>query len=498
MLNTIRQYRRAFLGILLLLILPSFVVVGAWDLVPAGSNPQAVAEINGRAITKAEFTQIHERRVADILTQSAGAIRREQLDTPAARQATLEQIIQARMLNDIAVDSGLRVSEARMQQVISQIPEFQKDGRYSFEQAKLVLQDQGYTPARFEAELRDQLGRELLPSWVSGGAVAPRKLARRLSQSTTEVRVVKLHWLDASDALGKNAQAPTEADIAAAYEQRKSEFQLPTRVDIEALILKSEGSASRVDTFTNLVFESPESLAPAADALGLKILRISGLAADGSVAGGTLPDADSRALVASPTLAKLVFGAEGMASSDKARKNNAEAFELSPGVLASFRVVAVQPERARPLAEVRGLLLRRLVEEKNQTELLAMADAWRTGKTTSLPAEKRLELRRDKPQVLLGVVGNNEALASRVANEVFGDQLLLGQKSVVALGNKVLALELLEQRWAPEGDAAVVAQLRAGLGLLEQIDRQIALPGVLQAAEKGRGVERFASRLEKD
>ncbi len=493
MLNTIRQYRRLFLGILLLLILPSFVVVGAWDLVPSGSNPQAVAEIDGTPITKTELNQVHERRVAELLTQLGGAVRREQLETVAARGATLEQIIQAKLLNDIASDEGLTVSDSRMQQVIAQIPEFQKNGRYDYDQAKLVLQDQGYTPAKFEAELRGQLARELLPYWVSSGAVAPRKLVRRLAQSESEVRVVRLHLLTPAMA---GAVEVTEDQINAAYEESRSKFQLPATVDVDVLLLKTEGSAARAESFTNLVFESPESLKPAAEALGLSVVRVRGLSANGTMADPKSVPAEVRSAVASPAALQQLFGEDGPVANEASRRSNTEALEAAPGVLLSMRVEAVQASRIQPLSEVRAALVQRLRDDKAAAKLLEMAEGWRNAPNGSLPGERRLELRRTDSAALQALAPNDKALAGRIANEVFGDQLVRGQRSVVSLGNSVLALELLDQQWAGESAPGVVAQLRPVIELLEQIDRKASLPGVIQAAEGPRGVERFPSRLE--
>ena len=95
--------------------------------------------------------------------------------------------------------------------------------------------------------------------------------------------------------------------------------------------------AEAADRFSNLVYEQPDSLEPAAQALQLP-LQVSGWI--------SRKEAEPR-LLANPRLLDALFTDEVLA-----RKQNTEAIEVAPNVLVAARVLEHRPEGVRPLQEV--------------------------------------------------------------------------------------------------------------------------------------------------
>lgn len=101
--------------------------------------------------------------------------------------------------------------------------------------------------------------------------------------------------------------------------------------------------AAAAEQFTNLVYEQSDSLQPVIDKLKLS-------KAEATVQRQPMPGASGP--LASPKLLEAVFSADAIKE-----KRNTAAVGTGPNQLVSARVVEHQPERVRPLAEVRDQVL---------------------------------------------------------------------------------------------------------------------------------------------
>lgn len=112
--------------------------------------------------------------------------------------------------------------------------------------------------------------------------------------------------------------------------------------------------AEAAESFTNTVYEQPDSLKPAADKYGLPIVG-----AD-SVGRAPAPDAAAGSPLASARLLAALFGEDALRN-----KRNTEAVEIAPGRLAAARVVEYRPAQRKPLAEVREAVRERVLRQES-------------------------------------------------------------------------------------------------------------------------------------
>lgn len=126
--------------------------------------------------------------------------------------------------------------------------------------------------------------------------------------------------------------------------------------------------AKAAEAFTDIVYQQPDSLQPAADKLKLTIEKASAI-------GRTPPQGATGALANRNFLAAL-FAPEALE-----RKHNTEAIEIGPSQLASGRVVHYAAARTLPLAEVKDKVRAQLVAERAaalaKAEGVAKLAAWR-------------------------------------------------------------------------------------------------------------------------
>jgi peptidyl-prolyl cis-trans isomerase D len=153
--------------------------------------------------------------------------------------------------------------------------------------------------------------------------------------------------------------------------------------------------AEVAEQFSNLVYEQPDSLQPAADALRLQVRKAERVERQ--------PASGVEGPLANARLLEALFSADSIAG-----KRNTQAIEVGQGQLVSARIIEHSPARTLPLEEVRDRVRERVVARKAaelaRQEGQAKLEAWKTApESASLEAPKavsRLEAGGLPPQVL--------------------------------------------------------------------------------------------------
>jgi len=159
--------------------------------------------------------------------------------------------------------------------------------------------------------------------------------------------------------------------------------------EIEAELKKSEAArrlAELAESFSNVVYEQPSSLKPAADLLKLPV-----------VAAGPF----AKAFGAPPALANPKLLAELFADDAIKNKRNTSAIEVRPGTLVAARVVEHKPAVLRPFDAVKAEIEKRLQREEAvklaQTDGEAKLKELQAGKAVDLKWPAPLAVNRQKP-----------------------------------------------------------------------------------------------------
>src|SRR5437773_10618559 len=90
-------------------------------------------------------------------------------DTPEARYALVDQLVNQRLLENRARAGRLRVTDPQLFEFIAQLQPFQVDGKFSPELYRQMLQAQGMSPLQFEQRVRGELVMALLQVPVVNG-----------------------------------------------------------------------------------------------------------------------------------------------------------------------------------------------------------------------------------------------------------------------------------------------------------------------------------------
>jgi peptidyl-prolyl cis-trans isomerase D len=151
-----------------------------------------------------------------------------------------------------------------------------------------------------------------------------------------------------------------------------------SRAEIEAEVKKQQGQkkfAELAETFTNMVYEQPDSLKPVAEKLKLEVQALNDLKRDPSN-----PQSGQPSWVKNPKFLSAIFAPDALE-----KNHNIQAVEVAPNTLISARIKEYKPAKVRDFEAV-----------KDQVEQL-----WRREKSEQLAkqtGEDKLKAWRDKPE----------------------------------------------------------------------------------------------------
>lgn len=384
MLESIRKYQKLLMGILLLLILPSFVFLGVESYMRDIGQDTVLVKMDGIKITRQELDSAIKAR-ADRLQQQGKPLDSAVINSMPFKHAVLSEIVQQRLLAFEIKSLKLEVTPDALAKDLTQIPEIRdlyKDGKFDSVRYKQLLANNQMTVDQFENGRRyELLSRQVLTSVLATG-IGSRKVSEKISQALESEREVQVLKFTPNDFLSK--VKPTQEELEGFYQSNINAFQLPEMVDVEFVLLVANAKddpkefAEKADLFANMAYEQPDSLKPVAERLKLSIQTVKGVTRAG--ARGLAADHP----LTNPKLLASVF-------SDDAIKNrrNIEAQEVSPGKIVVARVANHQAQAAVPLSAVQA-------EVNKQVSLRLAAEL--ANKT----AQEKLEAAKKAPNELSG------------------------------------------------------------------------------------------------
>ncbi|WP_338483315.1 SurA N-terminal domain-containing protein [Pseudomonas trivialis] len=244
MLQNIRDNSQGWIAKTIIgIIVALMAFTGIEAIFQASTNTkQDVAKVNGDEITQTELSQAVDMQRRQLMQQLGKDFDASMLDEKLLREAALKGLIDRKLLLQGAADSKFGFSEAALDQVILQTPEFQVDGKFSAERFDQVIRQLGYTRMQF----RQMLTQEMLIGQVragiagSGFVTDAQVLAfARLEKQTRDFATVNIKADPAAVKL-------TDDEVKAYYDQHAKEFMTPDQVVIDYLELKKSSFFDQV------------------------------------------------------------------------------------------------------------------------------------------------------------------------------------------------------------------------------------------------------------
>jgi peptidyl-prolyl cis-trans isomerase D len=235
MFDFVRNHTRLMLGLVLLLIIPSFVFFGVqgYESFTDGSR-SAVARVDGVDITRAEWDFAHQRNV-DRLRQQMPTVDASLLDTPQMRRETLDGLIRERVLLATANQLHLVPGDERLQRLFVTDPQFASLRNPDGSVNRDILAAQGMSSESFAQRLRQDFGMQQVMAGLASSAFAPASVAAPSLNALLQRREVQVQRFDA--AAFRDKVNPTEADLEAYFKANEAGFRTAESADIEYVVL---------------------------------------------------------------------------------------------------------------------------------------------------------------------------------------------------------------------------------------------------------------------
>lgn len=238
MFDFVRQHTKIMMGLLFLLIIPSFVFFGLEGYTRMNEGGHVVARVAGSEIKQIEWDNAHRNEVQRMLAQTP-TLDARLLDSPEAKYATLERLVRDRVLAVAADEAHLVTTDGRLARALQEDPAIaslrKPDGSLDVERYRLLVGAQGMTPEMFEANARRQISTRQVMAGVGESAFGVAAAADATFGAFLQRREVQVAQFPAGDFSA--GLKPTEAELEAWYKGHMEQFRAPEQAKIEYVVL---------------------------------------------------------------------------------------------------------------------------------------------------------------------------------------------------------------------------------------------------------------------
>lgn len=237
MFDAVRNNKRIVQVFLALITLP-FAFFGVDSYMQNSGTGDDVAKIGDIKITQQQFQQAVRDQQDRLRTQLGAQFDPKLLDSPEARTAILDDLVNQRLLLVDANKKGMFVGDDAIRRTIGAIDAFKVDGKFSAERYEMALRGQNMSPAGFEAQLRQDLTLQQLAGAIGQSSLTAHSVSERIMAMQAEKRDVMEFRLGLDSYLDKVKLA--DGAVKKYYDENSKQFELPEQARAEYVVLSME------------------------------------------------------------------------------------------------------------------------------------------------------------------------------------------------------------------------------------------------------------------
>ncbi|WP_349746461.1 SurA N-terminal domain-containing protein [Pseudomonas frederiksbergensis] len=235
MLQNIRDNSQGWIAKTIIGVIVALMALTGFDAIfKATTHKNDAAKVNGEEISQNELSQAVDMQRRQLMQQLGKDFDASLLDEKMLRESALKGLIDRKLLLQGAEKSKFAFSEAALDQVILQTPEFQVDGKFSPERFDQVIRQLGYSRLQFRQMLaQEMLIGQLRAGLAGSGFVTDAQVLAfaRLEKQTRDFATMNIKADPAAVKL-------TDDEVKAYYDEHAKEFMTPDQVVIDYLELK--------------------------------------------------------------------------------------------------------------------------------------------------------------------------------------------------------------------------------------------------------------------
>ncbi|MFB4393511.1 MULTISPECIES: SurA N-terminal domain-containing protein [unclassified Pseudomonas] len=244
MLQNIRDNSKGWIAKSIIgLIVVLMALTGFEAIFQATSTSQDAAKVNGQTISQNELSQAVDMQRRQLMQQLGKDFDPALLDEKMLREAALKGLIERQLLLQGADDAKFAFSEAALDQLILQTPEFQVDGKFNAERFDSVIRQMGYGRMQFREMLAQEMLIGQLRTGLAGSSFVTDQQVDAFARLENQTRDFAALTFKANPAAIK----VSDEEIKAHYDQHAKEFMTPDQVVIDYIELKKSAFFDQVD-----------------------------------------------------------------------------------------------------------------------------------------------------------------------------------------------------------------------------------------------------------
>jgi peptidyl-prolyl cis-trans isomerase D len=247
--------------ILIAIIIVPFALFGVDALFVGDGAPKEAANVNGDAISELSLRQA-------VLVQKQQIIKNFQnvdpslIDEERLKPAVMQRLIRQKVEEQAASKLGMAIPSETVFDLLSQVPEFQTNGKFDVQRYEFVVRQMGYTPSGHNKAIRSELlVNQFLQGVVATGFSTEKELA--LLASVTE-QTRDYYYLTIPAAPLMNSLKPSEEDLEAYYDSHSQQFMTEEQLVVEYIELQPSDLVKDISVDSDLVEERYQSKVDAA------------------------------------------------------------------------------------------------------------------------------------------------------------------------------------------------------------------------------------------
>jgi len=201
-----------------------------------GGGPMDAAVVGDSTISVQEFQRTYQQQRQRMQAMFGGNADPALLDGPRLKQQVLQQLIEERVLTQLAREQGLRIGDRQLHDAIVTLPVFQQNGRFDKELYDRWLRNQGYVAATFEESFRQGQATEQLRDGLTASALFTPVELERLIALLKQQRELQYTVLSLADYVAK--ATVDDAKIQDYFAKHQDRFVNPEQAQVQFIELK--------------------------------------------------------------------------------------------------------------------------------------------------------------------------------------------------------------------------------------------------------------------
>ena len=212
-------------------IIVVFVLWGGSSYLTREAN--MVAKIDKHIISVEQFSKAYTDQLKAYQERFGEALTPEMLKKLDLKKTVVDQMIDDYIIETDAKKMGIEVADADLQQAISQVPAFNRDGRFDENLYRRYLDYERLTPAEFEYKMGKELLKQRFVGVLTENVVVPVQELDATYHFLNDKYELSYLTIDSST-FAKDVQLRQD-QIQSYYDANKDRYKLPPKITLEAI-----------------------------------------------------------------------------------------------------------------------------------------------------------------------------------------------------------------------------------------------------------------------